>query len=86
MGKTFFRDEVLLKNYTRQYMGLYNCRGHKVIFVGFFLVDNAKEFRVRYRDIYLREFFTMDDGLHTFFTVKFNVKKQSFYDFEVNGE
>ncbi|MGD1843170.1 MAG: hypothetical protein ACFB0B_20080 [Thermonemataceae bacterium] len=70
--------EDRLPEYKRQYIGYVNAEGEKVIYVNCF-TDEIKE-----KD-FCEELIVMDGG-SAYWQIHFNVKKNEFFKFSVNGE
>ncbi len=71
--------EKKLKKYTRQYVGLMNKTGEKVIWINFIMIGKRKDFNTS------EEIIHVCDGCSFYWQVKVNITTSEVYDFSVNG-
>ena len=66
-----------LKNYRRQYFGIFGENGERILFINAFWDDDFS--------YWLDNEVSVDDGGSYFWNIKYDIKKNSFKDFMVNG-
>jgi hypothetical protein len=84
---------INLKYYMRQYIGLINAKGEKVVFVNFLRGEYIKDMeelavsepKLKYES-WKESWKVVSDGGNYFWKIKINIKRKYLFDFAVNGE
>ena len=71
-----------MNNYTRQYTGLINPKGEKIIGINCFYSSNPDKMFPNWK----KQFVMVLDGGANYFNIKINLTTGEYYDFWVNGE
>lgn len=69
-----------MNNYTRQYVGLINAKGEKIIWINCFYSSNPDKDHPYWK----KQFVMVLDGGANYFSIKINLMTGEYYDFWVN--
>ncbi|HEY1193539.1 hypothetical protein [Flavobacterium sp.] len=70
-----------LKKYKRQYIGFYNEKGEKIIYVNFLWNKDLNSSEEKWKT----EWYDVADGGSYYWNIKYNLDNKTFFDFRVNG-
>ncbi|UWY26763.1 hypothetical protein N4T20_13650 [Flavobacterium sp. TR2] len=76
-----------LNNYNRQYIGIFNEKGEKIIHINFFWREDENQpffNKIKY-DKWKTEWFEIQDGGSYYWNIKYNLIHNTFFDFRVNS-
>ncbi|WP_343617787.1 hypothetical protein [Flavobacterium sp.] len=70
-----------LNNYNRQYIGFYNEKREKVIYINFLWRENRNSIS---KEKWKTEWYDAADGGSYYWNIKYNLSNKTFFDFRVN--
>ncbi|WP_139260413.1 hypothetical protein [Flavobacterium defluvii] len=74
-----------LNNYNRQYFGIFNEKGQKIIYVNFLWRENTDHpFNRNKKEKWKTEWQDISDGGSYYWNIKYNLINKTFFDFRVN--
>lgn len=74
-----------LDNYNRQYFGIFNEKGERVIYINFLWRENEnKSFNRKKEEKWKTELQYISDGGSYYWNIKYNLTHKTFFDFRVN--
>lgn len=84
MPPDYFKDEIQLNNYIRQYVGLIDDKGDSILLVSFNLFD-TNSFCDLYYSQFVQSFRWMSDGSYKYFYVAYSISRNKILKLHVNS-